>query len=396
MKYTHPIRHAFIVENAAAESMAPLLEKRSVAMLPFAGKPLIQFWCEHLSLIGVTHLKIFVRRYPEQVRTFVGEGERWGLSIDVITLPESLDSKESFRFVLPAIQEQSFIVSLDRFPAADLAAWLESETVIQIVENDMALESIADLSVVNEMMIRDIVDGKTVSKPGKRRLMTRKIASPRDFWQINMDVINADIPDPLPLGFEVESGLHLEVGVQIKPGFEFKSACRLGRHSLINSNVSLGSSVVIGADTIIDGESSINESVIFDHTYIGSHSELNRVIVDGPMIYHVDLEQATWIDDASIIGSTKTEPRRVSYSQRLAAILLLSVLVWPIVIFYLGRHIVNKTAIVENKLYLPAGRNLNGEVNFTELPVLSLDIEHVGWRKATWLVHVVKGDLALV
>ncbi len=396
MPYDNTIRHALIIENTVADEMAPLIEKRSAAMLPVAGKPLIQFWCEHLSQIDVKTVKIFVRRYPEQVRAFVGEGERWGLDIEVITLPEDISTKDIYRFVLPNIQAPSLVTSLDRFPVSDLAAWLKSETVTKKLDNKLALESLADLAIVDEIVMQDIVSGISVSMPVKREMATRRMASPRDFWQINMDVLNGEIPDPLPMGYEVEKGLNVEVGVQIKPGFEFKSACRLGRHSLIDSNVSLGDSVVIGADSIIDRNSSLNESVIFDHTYVGSHSELNRIIADGPMVYHVDLDQATWIDDPSIVGSTHAKQRKVSFAQRFAAILLLSVFIWPIVAFYLGRHLVKKSAIVEDKLYLPAGRNLKGAVNFRELPVLSLDVEHHAWRKATWLIHVVKGDLALV
>lgn len=396
MQYKNTIRHALIVENTMADSMAPLLEKRSIAMLPVAGKPQIQFWCEHMSLIGVTSLQIFVRRYPEQVRAFVGEGERWGLNIEVITLPESIAERDAYRFIMPNIKEASLIASMDRFPVSELAAWLESETVIKTLENDLALELIADLTIVDVKTLQDIVDGKAVSMSTKRKMATRTMATPRDFWQINMDVLNGDIPDPLPPGYEIENGLNIEAGVQIKPGFEFKSACRLGRHSLIDSNVSLGDSVVIGADSIIDRNSAVNESVIFDHTYVGSHSELNRIIADGPMVYHVDLEQATWIDDPYIVGSTRAKPRKVSFAQRLAAILLLAIFIWPVIVFYLGRHMVKKSAIVEDRLYLPEGRNLKGEVNYRELPVLSLYVEHPAWRKITWLTHVVKGDLALV
>ncbi len=243
MPYDNTIRHALIIENTVADEMAPLIEKRSAAMLPVAGKPLIQFWCEHLSQIDVKTVKIFVRRYPEQVRAFVGEGERWGLDIEVITLPEDISTKDIYRFVLPNIQAPSLVTSLDRFPVSDLAAWLKSETVTKKLDNKLALESLADLAIVDEIVMQDIVSGISVSMPVKREMATRRMASPRDFWQINMDVLNGEIPDPLPMGYEVEKGLNVEVGVQIKPGFEFKSACRLGRHSLIDSNVSLGDSL---------------------------------------------------------------------------------------------------------------------------------------------------------
>lgn len=399
MNNTNTIRHAVIVENTVSEAMAPLLEKRSIAMLPVAGKPQIQYWCEHMSLVGVENLKIFVRRYPEQVRAFVGEGERWGLNIEVITqpeLPEINPGKADYSFVLPSIKQNTLIASLDRFPVINLSDWINAEAAINTLENDLALESIADLAIVNEVTMQNLVKGKTVSLPTRRIMPTRTMNTPRDFWEINMDVLNGKISDPLPLGYEVENGLYVEAGVQIKPGFEFNAACRLGRHSLIDTNVSLGDSVVIGADSIIDRNSSINHSVILDHTYIGSHSELNRIIADGPMVYHVDLEQATWIDDPSIVGSTRAKQRKVSLTQRALALVMLTVFMAPIIVFYLSRHLVKKSAIVEDTLYLPAGRNLAGEVNYKTLNVLSLDVNHQAWRKATWLINVIKGDLALV
>ena len=390
------IHHAVIVENTVSDAMAPLLEKRSIAMLPVAGKPQLQYWCEHMSLAGVENLKIFVRRYPEQVRAFVGKGERWGLNIEVITLPEASAGQSDYSFILPGIKQDTLIASLDRFPAINLSDWLKAETVTNVFENDLALESIKDLAIVDEKNIQDMVKGKSVSLKANRNMATRRMHSPRDYWQINMDVLNGKIPDPLPLGYEVENGLYVEAGVQIKPGFAFNSACRLGRHSLIDTDVSLGDSVVIGADSIIDRNSSVNESVILDHTYVGSHSALNRIIADGAMIYHVDLDQATWIDDPSIIGSTKAKQRKVSFTQRAMALVMLTVLMAPIIVFYLGRHLGKKSATTEDTLYLPSGRNLAGEVDYKTLNVLSLDVEHPAWRKATWLINVVKGDLALV
>ena len=113
------------------------------------------------------------------------------------------------------------------------------------------------------------------------------------------------------------------MGVQIKPGFKFEPNCSLGRHTLIETKNQIGPNVMIGSHCIVDKACRIRESVIFDHTYVGSHSELNRVIVDGRLVYQVDQDLATWIDDPSIVGSTQVKPGAVSIGSRILALLLL-------------------------------------------------------------------------
>jgi mannose-1-phosphate guanylyltransferase/phosphomannomutase len=396
MPHTNPIKTAVIIEQMSSEAMSPLLEQRSMAMLPVAGKPLIQFWCEHLNLAGIQKLQIFIQRYPEQVREFVGEGERWGLDIDVITLPETTDAMAAYRFIMPYIQNDTLVSSLDSFPLKLLTEWIQNQKVLALHEKPEVMDMLSNLAIIDPVAMQQLVSGKPVAMTTSEQPPVTKINTPRDLWQLNMDIANKVITDPLPQGFEVENGLYIEAGVQIKPGFEFKSACRLGHHSLIGSDVNLGKSVVVGANAIIDESSTVNESVIFDNTYVGSHSELNRVIVDGSMVYKVDSDHATWIDDATIVSSTRRNSSKVGIGQRLAAITLFSVFLWPVLALYLWRHLTNKPAIIQETLYLPDGRALNGDINIKKLEVISLNVEHAIWRKILWLLHVFTGDLALV
>ncbi|MEJ2214517.1 MAG: NDP-sugar synthase, partial [Gammaproteobacteria bacterium] len=274
MPHTNPIKTAVIIEQMSSEAMSPLLEQRSMAMLPVAGKPLIQFWCEHLNLAGIQKLQIFIQRYPEQVREFVGEGERWGLDIDVIILPETTDAMAAYRFIMPYIQNDTLVSSLDSFPLKLLTEWIQNQKVLALHEKPEVMDMLSNLAIIDPVAMQQLVSGKPVAMTTSEQPPVTKINTPRDLWQLNMDIANKVITDPLPQGFEVENGLYIEAGVQIKPGFEFKSACRLGHHSLIGSDVNLGKSVVVGANAIIDESSTVNESVIFDNTYVGSHSEL--------------------------------------------------------------------------------------------------------------------------
>ena len=97
----------------------------------------------------------------------------------------------------------------------------------------------------------------------------------------------------------------------------------MGQHTLIESKSYIGPDVVVGSHCIVDKACRIRESVVFDHSYVGSHSDLNRVIVDGRLVYQVEHDLATWIDDPSIVGSTRVDKRSVGIASRLMALLLL-------------------------------------------------------------------------
>ncbi|TNG00656.1 MAG: hypothetical protein EP297_03430 [Gammaproteobacteria bacterium] len=392
------IKQALLIDSDGDELMQPLLEHHSMAMLPIGGKPLVQFWCEHLNQIGVKKLHLAMRRFPEQVRDFVGKGERWGLEISISSIPEHTDSDETYRLVSSYLNENTLVSALDQLPEKDLQDWVTAISGMTPVPRpaEDTKAAISKLAVIGPDGMRQLLNGQETAVIATDTDAVRTIKKPKDLWQANMDLLAGRITDPLPSGFEGEEGLFLDVGVQIKPAFQFEPRCSMGRHTLIETKNQLGPDVVIGSHCIVDKACRIRESVIFDHTYVGSHSDLNRVIVNGRLVYQVDHDLATWIDDPAIVGSTQVKTRSVGIGSRMLALSLLCLSFPVIALIAIVQMLGGKTAFTKDTIYIPIGRDLMGSVTYHALQVYSLVVDQPFWRKMPWMLNVIKGDLELV
>ena len=68
------------------EAVRGLAESMPLSNVPILGKPLIEYWLEYLARRGATQVYVLATDRPEQVRTLIQDGTRWGLKVDV--LPE--------------------------------------------------------------------------------------------------------------------------------------------------------------------------------------------------------------------------------------------------------------------------------------------------------------------
>jgi MurNAc alpha-1-phosphate uridylyltransferase len=74
-------RHAMILAAGRGERMRPLTDRSPKPLLPVRGKPLIVHHLEALARSGVREVVINLAWLGEQIRTALGDGSAWGVSI---------------------------------------------------------------------------------------------------------------------------------------------------------------------------------------------------------------------------------------------------------------------------------------------------------------------------
>jgi NDP-sugar pyrophosphorylase family protein len=392
-------RNAVLIDSRGEPSLAPLIESRPLALLPVGGKPLLQFWCEQLNQAGFTDIHLLLTHFPEQIRQLVGEGERWGVSIRITIAPEESDSEQLRRLASPMIDGLTLVASLDRLPAlplTDTLAQAISASSSQPVAESLDRERYDAIALFDRDNWLAMLNGKDCSYQPFAAGAVFGITTPNALWQANQALLRKEIYDPLPPGFESDPGIELEIGVQLRPGIRFEAPCSVGRNTLIMPRCQVGPATVIGANCIINDASTIRESVVFDHTVVGSHTALERVIADGRLIYNIDHEVATWIDDPAIIDSNRIPPPSIGLFERLLALILLLLLSLPLLLFAFRRSLSGSKVLTEESISLYRGRDLGGEPYFETTRLQSLSTEHNGWRRVPWLVAVLRGQLQLV
>lgn len=103
-------RRALLLAAGKGERMRPLTLSRPKPLLPLGGKPLIQWHLEALAALGVQEIVVNSSWLGEQLETWLGGGERWGLSLRHSREPEPLETAGGIIQALPLLGAEPFLV----------------------------------------------------------------------------------------------------------------------------------------------------------------------------------------------------------------------------------------------------------------------------------------------
>jgi MurNAc alpha-1-phosphate uridylyltransferase len=107
--------------------MRPLTDSLPKPMLPAGGKPLLQYHLEALAKIGVREVIINLAYLGDKIRDFVGNGDKFGLSVSYSEEPEPLETAGALLHALPLLGTEPFLLIngdvWSDYPLATLAAY---------------------------------------------------------------------------------------------------------------------------------------------------------------------------------------------------------------------------------------------------------------------------------
>ncbi len=100
-----------ILAAGLGKRMSPLTDHTPKPMLPVGGHPLIHYQIERLRAAGVNKLLINLAYLGEQIRAYVGSGERYGLEVEYSTEPFPLETGGAIARALDYLGREPFILA---------------------------------------------------------------------------------------------------------------------------------------------------------------------------------------------------------------------------------------------------------------------------------------------
>lgn len=105
-----PIR-AMILAAGRGERMRPLTDQTPKPLLPVGGQALIEYPIRGLAASGIRHIVINLGYLGAQIRDYLGDGQRWGVSIHYSPEPPgALETGGGIFQALPLLGSAPFIV----------------------------------------------------------------------------------------------------------------------------------------------------------------------------------------------------------------------------------------------------------------------------------------------
>lgn len=294
-------------------------------MLPVLGKPLIEYYLDYCVLCGIEEVLIIKYEYDHELWDFVGNGTKWGLSISIST---TLD-----------------FTKIDEI-CAEHKSFFEDEEDILILEgffmpyyNRLAEKKVPVASLgLSQISLLEGDSEKVEVAPCE----VEKIASLKDYYNLNMRLIERDEGRLFRRGYSAEENVSIGMNVVIKDRTIIKSPIFIGDKVQIEYGAKLGKNVIIGDSCIVDMRTRMEDSIILSKTYVGTDLDLKRKIVTGTTIINVD--DGVSLDSVKGLFSQKMKSkitetllrRFIAFVFSFAAILVLSLLYLP---FFILRQV---------------------------------------------------------
>lgn len=243
-------------------------------LLKIVNKSLLDYILDLLTLLAFTEIRIVSDSSVKEIEGSIGDGGKWGTSI-TYALARPGDSLKNV-----------YLKNLSFCKDSDLLIW----NGFFFAQYDRAtIQSQIDLSQPfccdNSKRLIFLPQGESLAESapencsGNNCLSIRDITSIVDYYKLSMEILSQHSENYVLPGYTNEKGTFLGQKLvyphscELRPPIMIGDNCRFQRQTLIGPNS------IVGKNVIIDENTSVNDSIIYDNTYIGKDLDLDRKIV---------------------------------------------------------------------------------------------------------------------
>ena len=320
---------AVVLAAGEGQRMRPLTAARPKVMLPIASRPILEHLLNEIKAAGVTDFVFVVGYCDKQVRSYFGDGKKWGVKIAYSEQRKQLGTANAIHLVHSVIDDYFLVINGDVIiDRTDIKKLLKNN------QNTMGVFEVKDPTGLGIVEIsKDKVIGiyeKTRRPPSLMANAGLYLFSPEIFEAIEKTEKSPrgeyEITDSLKVLMHKKAGLHY---FQLKSWQDFsypwdllranetmmktlksqnlgeleenvfiKGAVVIGKNTIVKSGAYIEGPVIIGEDCRIGPNCYIRPSTtIGNHCHIGAAVEIKNSII----MNHTDVPHLNYVGD-SVIG----------------------------------------------------------------------------------------------
>ena len=305
---------ALILADRDGSELEPLAGGLLPALLPVAGKPVIQHCIEDLWEAGVREVLVAVPAGDRSIERELGSGQRFGLSLRYVAVLAGARPDEVLAISGGVIEAPLLLARGDVLRGRAARALLDAATGVEA----------------------DIVHGTIRSRPAGIALLRRRCRSVNQLeWSqlrsggrseqtpcVELGDIGFAALDSLPSLFEAclaalehrfaglladgratdDSSLRVAARASIARSVNITGTARVGRGADLHDDVELAGRVEIGDRCVIDAGAQLIDAVVFPGTYVGRGVRLQNAIARGAWLYRQDLDTCQRVEDPLLLA----------------------------------------------------------------------------------------------
>lgn len=295
---------AYLFAFAPTDNWGVMAQRYPPELLPVANRPFLEWIIIWLSERGVGNIHIFASDNITAFSSFLGNGQRWGININLsaVASPEKAISRLEHELqnnpgllidcsYLPKNKQ----LSIQDLPQGADCLFLDKGRPrwgMLSNNNAVSFDGVSDLE--------SFLSNLTISGEDAHELDFISCSCSQDLLEANRYILGNEAYAESIAGSQIEPKVFLEAGVVLHPTTRVESIscigeyCSLGRGTRLNSGTSVGSYAVIGDMTIIEN------SIIMPNTSLGSQLNFQDCIVDRNCLIRSGSTEAVMIPDGFI------------------------------------------------------------------------------------------------
>ena len=307
--------------------MRPLTTSRPKVMLPLAGKPMLEHLIKNVRDATITDIILVVGYHEEVIRTWFGNGSKFGVSIRYVVQRKQMGTADALRTTEPFIHEKFLMLNGDMIvETSDLLEIIRQSGPVMATYTTNHPESFGVVTVENEKIATleekslhpksDIINAgaylfetgiftilKKISPSSRgeyeltdaltdyiseRRLAAYPLSTwmdvgyPWDMLSANehlLESISGNLAGTVEENVVIKGQLILGKGSVIKSGTYIEGPCIIGENTTIGPNAYLRPGTTVGNNCHIGHAVEIKNSIIFDDTKIPHYNYIGDSVI---------------------------------------------------------------------------------------------------------------------
>lgn len=250
---------------AIRPAVAQLAVERPLATLPILGECLVNHWIEHVTALGARHVIVLAADRAEEVSAAVGNGERWGVRVEVVHVahePSVAEATERFQST-PSETE----------PAAEDADWQRAPRYVVTMAH---LPGRVDLPLFESY--------------------AGWFAAATDWMPRALTPTRVRVS-------EIRPGIWVGRRARISPRATLVAPCWIGDQAYIGERAVVGRGAVIEDRAVVETGAQVLESYVAPDTFVGRMTSLAHSLALGGTVINWQTDSVLTVPDPFLLCS---------------------------------------------------------------------------------------------
>jgi len=345
---------AIVMAGGEGTRLRPLTSNQPKPMVPIVGKPCMEHILELLHAQGIDDVAVALAFMPQAIRTYFGDGDALGMSIEYSVEEEPLGTAGSVKLAARKGDEPFLVISGDALCDADLNALVKYHTErgaavtiglksvdnplefgIVVTDDDGRVERFLEkpswgqvfsdtintgIYVLDPEVLNHVPAGRSFDFSSELFPLLLEMGRPiygyvlDGYWQdignldqyrqANFDALDEKVQLKIP-GIRLRGDIWIGEGVEIDDLEAIEGPAFIGNYSRLAKDASLGAYSVLGAGVTLRERARVSHSVLDSATHVGRSSLIEGAVVGRScdIRSHVRVHEGAAIGDEVMIGA---------------------------------------------------------------------------------------------